>query len=264
MFSLGFLRGRRRGFGLLEVLVSVGIFGFLSGILFLLFGKGTAAIRMASSRQQAQLSLNKAHFWLKRDLEQADPARIRRKRISIPGGGDAVWFLTAMDPAESDPDRQYKRHPETGRPRFQANVLYYLVRPTDYSRVSGGLVAGVDTDPDGDFFAPHKFLVRKLIDRTPNPDDTESLLTSTEVDAFITSPIDYTLAPFDSEPDVAEHRLVADKLLSFQVLLDQSVVEVKTSAVRLDEARRAVALGSVSLRNNPLTSHREARFYLRH
>lgn len=251
-----------KGFGVVELMVSLGIFSVLSLLLFALFSKGVEAILSANAQQQAELSLNKTHFWLKRDLEQARPGQVRQKRVPSPGNGDAVWFLTAEDPLETNVDQKYKRELGSGSPLPQANILYYLIRPTDYANVSGGISAAVDPDPLNDFFAPHKFLVRKVIDRTPDPDDRESLLTNAEVDSYLTPPNDYTLQPFPTEANVVEYRLVADKMLSFQVLIDQSVVEVQTSALRIDEARKKMPLGNASLKSSPLTSHREARFVL--
>lgn len=255
-------RPRANGFGLVELIVAVSIFSLLSVLLFTLFSKGTSALILANSRQQAQLSLNKAHSWLKRDLEQARPSQIRTKKVPAAGNGHAVWYLSAEDPGEANVDLKYKRDSATGAPIPQANVLYYLVRPSNYTTVSGGITAAIDPDPTNDFFAPHKFLIRKVIDRTPDPADREDLLTSTEVDAYLTAPTDYTLSPFAGEADVVDFRLIADKMLSFEVLLDQSVAEIKTSALRIDEARKRIQIGSASLKNDPLTSHREARFQL--
>jgi len=246
-----------------ELLISLGIFSLISVLLFSLFNRGTKAILGANARQQAQLSLNKSHSWLQRDLEQSNPRQIDSKKMPVAGQGDAVWFLTAEDPLETDPNLKFKRVDGTGSPLYQANVLYYLVRPSDYSKIADGLLPDLDPDPTADFFAPHKFLIRKVIDRTPDPADKESLLTQAEVDSYLTAPVDYTLTPFESEKDVVDYRLIADKMLSFEVLLDQSVAEIKTSALRIDEARRSEAIGKVSFKNHPLTSHRLARFQLR-
>lgn len=242
---------------LMELMVTTVLFSLFAGLLFLLFDRGSRAVLSANSRQQAEISLNKAHFWLQRDLEQADPAHLRHKRVSLPGNGDAIWFLSAENPSEFEPDKRFRHSPENGAPMFQSHILYYLIRPTDYQRVSGGLVAAIDPDPNSDFFAPHKFLIRKVIN-VP-----EKLLTDTQIDDYITPPTDYSLSPFQSEPNVVDFRLISDKMISLEALLEQSVLEVRTSALRIEEARKSIPVGSISLREHPLSVHRTTRYELR-
>jgi len=254
-------KGHRQGVTVIELLVALSIFGFLSIALFLMFDKGSDAVRTANAQRQAQLSLNKAHSWLQRDLNQADPQQLNHKRVSSPAGnGDAIWFLSPEDPTETDPDLRFRHSNETGAPVYQTQILYYLVRPVDYNKVSGGIPAAVDPDPDSDFFAPHKFLVRKVIDTGSDP---ETLLSPTDIDTFITPPVDYSLSPFESESDVIDYRLVSDKLLSFEVDSDQSVVYVRTAALKIDEARRRIPIGNRSLRDDPLTVIRETAYELK-
>ena len=242
----------------------MGIFSVLLVLLFSVFAQGTRAIELANARQQAELSLNKTQFWLERDLAQTRPSQLNTKRITAAGNGDALWFLSADDPNDNDPSSRFKREEATGAPIPQVNILYYLIRPSNYAKVSDGLLAAIDPDPTNDFYAPHKFLIRKIIDRTPgDPDTAELLLTSGEVDGYITAPADYNLSTLNSEADVEEARLIADKMLSFQVRLDQSVLEVSTSALRIDQARKQVPIGTVSLKTHPLTTYRLARFQLR-
>ena len=255
----------RRGVTLVELMVALGIFGLLTVLLFTLFQRGTTAVALANAKHQAQLSLNKTPFWLERDLAETRPSQLNHKRVGSPGNGDALWFLSANDPTVTDLDTRYQREESTGTPIPQANILYYLIRPGNYSKVSNGMTPGIDPDPLNDFYAPHKFLIRKIIDRTPgDPDTPELLLTSAEVDSYLTAPDDYNLASLGSEGNVEEVRIIADKMLSFEVSLDQTVLRVNSSALKIDEARKSIPqLGNVSLRNHPLTTHRQARFILR-
>ncbi len=248
------------GMTLAETLVSVSIFGLILLLVFAILGKGFSAVSLANARRDADHSLVKAHFWLKRDLALASADHIKSKRVSIPGGGDAVWFLNANDPNEDDKDRKFKHNPSTGVPLWQTNVLYYLVRPSRYSEVSGGFNPALDPDTTGDFFAPHKFLIRKEIN---TPSDPETLLDGANIDNYITVPLNYTLSPFQGEKDVLDYKLVADKMLSFNVSIKDRSVEVNTSAVRLHEAGRSLSIGSTSLKNHPQTLARRARFLLR-
>ena len=253
----------QRGTTVVELMVSMVIFGGLSLILFALFSRGTKAVIASNAQHQAQLSLNKVHTWLKKDIEQADPRELDRKRVTIPGSGDAVWFLSADDPYNTDPNTRYIRSPETGKPIFQTVILYYLVRPADYDRVSSGYPAMVDPDPVADFYAPHKFLVRKVIDLEPDPAIPEKLPTPSEIEAYITQPQDHGLQPFPSEAGVTEFRLIADQMLSFEVIVHPSVIEVSTAALRIEEARKKSNIGNQSFKTSPLTEHRKARFQLR-
>lgn len=251
----------RRGVTIPELLVTISLFTILMAALFFLFHKGLRAVRTANAQQQAQISLNKAHFWLERDLQQADPQHLQHKRVASPAGnGDAVWFLSPEDPRQTDPDLRYGYGGENGAPVFQTQILYYLIRPVNYQEVSGGLPAAVDPDPNSDFYAPHKFLIRKVID---TPADPETLLSPSAIDDFITPPLDYTLSPFAGESSVIDYRLVSDKLLSFEVLADQRVVQVRTSALKIEEARRRISIGNRSLKDDPLTVFRETVYVLR-
>lgn len=254
-------RNPLRGTTLTELMVTCLVFSLLLAVLFHLFRSGTQALLSTQARHQAQLSLNKVHEWLQRDLQQASSKQIAAKRVSAPAGnGDALWFLSAENPTESNPDLRFRHSVETGTPIFQSQILYYLVRPLNYSRVSGGLTAAVDPDPDSDFYAPHKFLIRKVIDR---PEDPEILASATEVDDFTTSPLDYTMTPLNLESNLLAYKLVSDNMLSFQVVIEGSTVLVRTSALKIDEARRRIAVGNISLKEQPLTVVREARYELR-
>ena len=244
-----------------ELLITVSIFSLLLILLFLVFSKGMEAVQASNARHQAQISLNKAHPWLSRDLPQADPGQIQHKRVASPSGnGDAVWFLSAEDPTESDPDLRFRRSGETGAPIYQTQILYYLIRPVNYSDVADGLTASIDPNPNNDFFAPHKFLIRKVID---TPSDPETLLSPSDIDAYITPPVDYSLSPFNTEANVLDYKLVSDKMLSFEVESDGTVVSVRASALRIDEARREIPVGTVSLEEHPLTVFREMAYKLK-
>jgi hypothetical protein len=256
---------RTRGGTLIEAMVTVGVFSILLVLIFVVFKKGFLALEIANGRRDAQFSLNKAHIWLKRDLEKASSSEVDFKRVPMAGNGDAIWFLSAEDPSITDPDQTFVHHEETGEPVWQKNVLYYLVRPSDYQSVSNQKSASIDPDPEGDFFAPHKFLIRKEIDLVAGntSDNPEPLLSQSEIDQYITAPTDYTLEPFATEAGVIDYKLIADKLLSFQVEQNASAMEVTLSALRLGEARTRVAIGTTSLKTHPLTQLRRERFLLR-
>lgn len=252
---------RPPGLSVAEVLVSMGVFAILMTITFQLFQRGVEGLQVANARYDAERSLNKAHFWLRRDLEQARSGELTIQTVALPDGGDAIWFLSAIDPAETDPDLKFVHDPTSGAPVWQTNILYYLAKPGNYPRVSGGLIPLPDPDPDGDFFAPHKFLIRKVIDDPAS--DPETLLSGPQMSTYITVPQDYGLSPFAGEANVVSFRLIADKLLSFRVREVGTTVEVETSAVHLDGAGKKVSLGNVSMRTHALTRLRRANIVLR-
>ncbi len=255
------MRRFQQGASVLELVVCMGVFSVLGAILFLVLLQGLQGLRTMNSQRDTELRLNNSHFWLRRDLEQTSPEAVNHKRIShLPGNGDALWFLTAEDPLEANPELRYRYNLETFEPEWQRTVLYYLIRPSNYQAVSGGLIPGVDPDPRQDYFAPHKFLIRKVIDR---PGDPEELMTPGEVDVYLTAPADHRLAGLSGESGVVDVRLIADGMLSFEVERDGAMLEIATRALRIEEANRRIGdLGNRSLRDEPLTVMRLARYWL--
>lgn len=254
---------RSRGASVIELVVAMAIFSVLSVIIFSLFKKGTTAVIVSNAQHNAQLSLNKAHTWLKRDIEQTSPKHIQRMRVPLAGNGDAVWFLSADEPGKTDPNTRYVRSRETGKPIYQTVILYYLIRPMDYSQVSSGYPAAIDPNPVADFYAPHKFLIRKVIDLQTDPTIPEVLPSPSVMADYMTQPQDYSLQPFPSEGAVVDYRLIADQMLSFQVQIHPTVIEVSTAALRIEEARKKASIGHRSFQNSPFVEYRQARFQLR-
>lgn len=253
-----FLRHSHTGLTLIEMLSVLFIFGIAMALIALITADGFKAVSMASADHSLEVSLDKAYFKLKRDLEVVNKNRIACKRISLAGGGDAIWFQTPIDPLDSNPKTNFKRQAD-GTPEWRWQILYYLARPTNYSLVSGGITAAIDPDPEGDFFAPHKFLIRKVI----KPGSSDELLTSSQIDTYITAPSDYSLSGFNSESAVIDYQLVADKLLSMQAKISESSLQVDLSAIRLPLNDRRIQLGQVSLKNNPERTARAMGFKFR-
>ncbi len=251
---------RNRGFTVIEIVVSMGLFTIAGLLLFAVLQKGLEGLRVVEARRDTEQRLNNAQFWLRRDIEQASPSALMSKRVSgVPGSGDAIWFLSAEDPDEADPELRFHHHFETAEPVWQRTVLYYLVRPSSYAQVSGGLSAGIDPDPRRDSFAPHKFLIRKVID---GPEEPEVLMSASQIETYLTQPADYTDLSFAGEPGLVDARLIADGMLGFEVARNGALVEITTRAVRLQEAYRRVGdLGQVSLLEDPLTAVRETRIW---
>jgi prepilin-type N-terminal cleavage/methylation domain-containing protein len=247
----------RRAFSLPELMLVLVLFGLASSLIFHLLHDGFRKFRAINSRHDTQARMSKALSRLQRDLEKADPDQIRMKRVSAAGNGDVIWFLSADDPNENNPDLRFKRDPATGLPRWQRHILYYLIRPGNYAKVSNGGSAGIDPDPRGDYYAPYKFLIRKVIDRPTNP---ERLMTPAEIDALTTAPADHNLG---AEPGVERSQLVAEGLLSLEFTRYDRTLEIDLRAVHLERANAALAVGGVSLKSGPYTEHQRLRVVLK-
>lgn len=255
---------RRRGLTLMETAVSLGVFSMLVVLLFFLLRDSTRAWNSVESRYDAQKALAQVEFWLKSDLQRADIAQIGEKRVSsAPGNGDVVWFLSAIDPTIADPDLQFQRDPATGSPNWQRHVIYYLVRPNDYSRISNGFSPAVDPNLNADYYAPHKVLIRKVVDLPASP---ETLMNTAQVDTYTTAPDGYDVSGFAAtEPGLVETKIVATGLLSFEVeVLPNAAgtggsVSIDTYAVRFREAEKVMAIGNTSLQSSPYTILQRSR-----
>ncbi len=244
----------------METVVTLSIFSLIMALVVAVMVKGFSALSQANARHDAESSLAKAYYWMKRDLEMASSKALERKRVALPGGGDAIWFLSAVDPEDQNPDSSFARQPDGGAPLWRRQVLYYLARPGDYATVSNGLSPAVDPDPNADYYAPHKFLIRKVLDL---PGEPESLLNGSGIDSYITTPVDYRLSPFSSETNVIDYKLVADRLLGLESRVVDNSIEVDLSAFRVGEAGKSMRLGQVSLKDHPGRLVRRFRVMLR-
>ena len=250
----------RRAFSLPELMLVLTLFSLASTLVFHLLSDGFRKFRALHSKNDTQQRLSKALSWLQRDLEKADPDQIGCKRVAAPGNGDVLWFLSADDPAQGNPDLRFIRDPASGMPRWQRHIVYYLIRPANYGKVSGGYPAGIDPDTRGDYFAPHKLLIRKVVDRPGTP---EKLMSSPQVDTFVTAPADQNVQGLASEAQVESCKLVGDGLLSFEANRYDRTLEVDLRAVHLERANAALAMGSVSLKVGPYTENQRLRMVLK-
>ena len=240
----------KKAFTLTELMLVLGLFGLMISLVFTILNQGFGRWRETNAKFDAEQKLSKALSWLQRDLEEADPDQVGTARVGVAGNGDAVWFLSAVDPNQTNRDLRFIRDPATGLPVAQRNVLYYLIRPSDYSQVSGGLSAGIDGDPRNDYLAAHKLLIRKVINRPGAP---EKLLSASEAATFMTAPVTANVNSLAGEAQVESCRLVADRLLSFEADRSDTTIDLTLRAVHIERAQKALSLGSVSLKESPYT-----------
>lgn len=231
------------GLALTELLIAVSILGTVLIITHLIFLRSKQLWSRLSGDQSAGAQLQKAESWLRRDLSLAayDALRVAPGPSSLVGrDGDAIWFLSAIDPLTG----QFVRH-DDGTPRWQRNILYYSVIPNGLEVDFQG--SGVDS---GGYEAsyPYKVLVRKQIDfhaptLASDPTAVEELIP--DITPYLERPSGLTFSSNDAEAVT----LVANHLLGFQAVPDPGLrsVNLVLQAAALEEARAEFPIGSRSL-----------------
>lgn len=251
------MRGRRTGIGLAEVLVTIGLFGFVTAAIFLMLSRGHEMWRRDSGSHTATLALNTSLRSLEQDLLQgpAQPS-VTTVAAHLSGGGSdgqAVWTLSAraVDGSFTKTDDGY--------PFWQRNVLYYLVVPLNHQTLFGLNCAG-GADPSGfDDRCPHKMLIRKVIDSGPATDPSgdpetvaESLLD--DVSPYLTQPAGWDTSAMAAESGLESVEIVAGGLLRFEARPLPGGIVVDLRATALDQARRELTVGATALGEHPLTA----------
>lgn len=242
-------RRTRPGYSLLELIVTVSLFGLLSALGFLILRNSGKVFATASGRDRATAQLIKAEQALRRDLEMARPGvasiAITAAPASLGGGADsdAVCFLSPQDPVTGETQTHLD-----GSPFWMRNILYYATVPTDYASslgttMTGGNIGGYD------YSCPAKQMVRVEIDQNlgnnPSVDTTEDVLVT-------------ALAPFLTRPTgvfrAAARKTVATNLLMFRCQQLGPELRIDLRAASIDDARRNRGFGStVSYENGKYT-----------
>ncbi len=229
------------------------VFVLISSIMFIAMKQSTAGLNTVQGNYDALAQLRRASSWVPKDVEAANFGELATMRV--PGGGSAIWMLSAIDPATG----LYVRNPD-GTALYQRNILYYLIRPNNHGLVSGGINCTTDdaTYPFGDPFCPHKILIRKVIRKEANLANPETLLTTGEVTPYLSAPNGYDLGVMAGEvgsPGVDPNsiRQVGLGLLSFQVTTADPFIRITMRAVRLREAQSKVGIGTQPFDSGPFT-----------
>lgn len=123
---------RKSGTTLIELLVYMGLFSLALATIYAFFHFGNRWLHKTRTLVEVQAQTNVATSWLMKDLMEAPEDFI----TSYPNGTSpnvpaGVVFLSARDPNTD----QMVYNPDTGDPRWQTYVGYYLAadpeRPTD-------------------------------------------------------------------------------------------------------------------------------------
>ena len=227
-----------RGFSVIEVLVTMGLFSLMSLVGLMLLVQATSTNRRLDANEIASLQLKKAEQAIENDVQQSSYSHsnstVVPSLVAGPDDGSALWLLSPCDPASGQIVQT-----AGGYPAWQRNILYYLIVPQDDSCPGGAGPPGLDDR------CPHKSLIRKRINLPSHP---EPLLTS--VVPYLTRPVGKSCDAMLSEPYLEEVTVVANNLLSFEVNRDTDLacqIRVVLRAVAIEDAARLLSIGVVSL-----------------
>ena len=250
-------RGRTRGLTLPELLVSMGVFALLSVVLFAASQMGIRSFTAVQGRYGASAALRRATTALQKDIAHADSSFMQSALLGT-GHGDILWFLSADDPDMNASSQERFQVNDAGRPEWRRNIIYYLARPTDHDRVSGGYTCVAGAGGLNDTICPHKFLIRMVVDGPDGPDGEEALLSEAEVKTYALQPPGYNLGGLLAPAEVEDVKLVSNDMLQFAVdgfSSGDRFIELSVAAARIQEAVKNVpALGTVSLIGHPVTT----------
>lgn len=240
------MRRPKLGFTLVETLISIASISLILLVTFAVLQQSTTSWRRVSGSQGSSSQVFKAENRLQSDLSLSAYEQLRRgdSLHSLSGkDGDAVWFLSAIDPTSGEFIRN-----NDGSPRWQRNILYYMAVPKGLDNHG---FSGTGVVEDGyEVSYPYKVLVRKVIDHgaVGDPNDETSVETLLpDISAHLEAPVGYHLSTNGSD----QVMVVAHGLLSFRVETDDLLrrVSITLQAANHTEARRDFTLGSQTLVN---------------
>jgi hypothetical protein len=243
--------------GLIEAVVALGVFSLMSLLLSTTLIQSFAAWNRASSRQAADHSLYKAQNSLSRDLTLGAPdllgTQVALSTLGSPDG-DAVWFLSFIDPATELPVYETGLGSAgMGEPRWQRNILYYSVVPANHDSYAGQACAG-GLAPDGyEDHCPHKVLVRKVINGPDDSEGRELLLGS--VAGYLDRPSGLDVSAMGG-PGVEDVKIISRDILGFRVTNNSPEVVVDLRANAILETRKLMHVGYHPLSRVPTTLQR--------
>lgn len=255
-----------QAFTLLEVTITSALMVVLMIFLGEAFRQSQKVFRNTTATSDASGEIRGTIHRISRDLRQAQRSLVNTTNVPaslFAPDGSALWFLSNLDSVTQQP-----LFLSDGSPRWQRNILYYLVVPNNHAGLFGITCGGgIGPGPLGhDDRCPHKVLIRKEIDFPPatSPIDevVEPLMTPAQIANYLTRPIGYSTTNMSAEPGLEEVSIVARRMLGFEVLpsgggvfADGGPIDIELRATGIARAQKEVAIGSTSLYNSPLTYH---------
>lgn len=248
---------KSRGFSVVELILSLGVFGMLLVVLGAALVFTQSLVGRIQGQADSDVQLKKAAVTLQRDLAHASFVESSvAPGVTLSGArlGDCLWFLSPRDPSD-EPHRKVN-----GTPFWSCNVLYYASLPTNHDTVFGQ-GCNLAADADGyDQNCPHKVLLRLEVDQGPttnysNESSEEELLPNPG--GFLLQPTGFNAGSLAVGP-IRSARIVAGNLLTFRVrnpgVEAPHSLEFDLRSVAIRAARRRVALGSTPLGESGFTT----------
>lgn len=240
----------RQGITVAETLIGLSVFSLLMVILAVSMSQGIVIWDRLSGSGTSQNALRKGYMPLSSDLSRTTFQQVRTGPgpISLAGSdGDALWFLSPIDPDTNEAIRD-----AAGGPLWQRNILYYTVVPAGHRELYGRDCAG-NAGTDGyEDFCPHKMLSRKVIDDPPDTDpDSEAETLLTNVGEYLTRPAGYDLSGMTGEPGLETVTIEAANLTTFRVRLEPDAqwpgeVHMELRSAVIPPSQRTINVGSES------------------
>lgn len=252
-------RKNNPGFTLVEVLTTVVIFSIALTVLAMALTSSKNILNETTSSSDAAQSLRKLYINLETDLHCTSFQESETNPSLVGSGagltGDAIWFLSAVDPATGQVARA-----SNGTPLWQRNVLYYTAVPTNHAALYGFNCAGGANADGYDVHCPHKVLIRKVIDfgtpTTPtNEASQELLIPAGSIAAYLTPPTGFNV-PL-TNPGEEEGQVLISQLLTFRAQRGPGAlpteIHIEAKCTSLKELGKKTAVGSTNLENAPET-----------
>ena len=249
----------RRAFTLLEVTVVSALAAFLAVMTGLALLQAGRVFSKTSGRDAAARVLAQSRRALESDLVQVSgrpgAMTIVNCPASLGGGSDgqAINFLTAVNVSNGE---MAVLEDGSGSPYFFGNLFYYVTVPANHDVLYGISCTG-GNEGGFDYQCPHKVLIRGREDQNPSynpsaPATQDVLLPG--LNSLLVRPTGF--------PKTANRDAVGVNLLTFQVQRQGRELLVDLRAVALQDARRKLALGQVSLSSGAYTlQHRFSVFF---
>ena len=251
----------QRGFNLVELFVTLAIFGFLMTIAMATLTQSLDVYRKTSGRDNLARAMTKAWSALRKDLSNAslnlgttlDVQKVPGSLAASAADGDAISFLSPADPVSGE-----LMNAPDGSAFYMRQVTYYLVVPANHDiLMRQHCVGGADAEGYEEQ-CPHKVLVRRRDNPKPTPDPTKPAtidVWNPGWQTLLTRPASLASANDD-------YKIVATNLLSFRFTRDKltgaldttnGVLHLDLRAVAVDEAQRNIGVGKTPLGTGPYT-----------
>lgn len=242
----------RRGFTIIELLVSASLFMLVLAMLFMVLKLGFETWRTVSARDSAQRQVRRLQLQLTRDVQRASTGGVTVAPTAdfagVSGGnfdGGILWFQSNVDL----PSGLVIRDP-SAVPIYQNTIVYYLAKPSNalhtsrYGYSCQNWVGANTADPDR--VCPHKVLIRLVLQKVAHapPDYTpqDPTYTPAELGVHCVRPADLLLTNI-SGAEVIEKKVICDQILYFLPSRNGGAIDFDVRVTRAREAEAKVGVG---------------------